>query len=252
MRFEEKVVLVTGGGSGIGRQAALAFAQEGAKVVVADVNDVGGEETIQQILAEGGTASYVHADVTDSAAVKAMVDLAVMRYGGLDVAVNNAGVSGGETVYFQDAAEETYDRVMNINTKGVWLCMKHELPIMLKQGSGAIVNIASVAGLLGLPGDAIYTASKHAVVGLTRAAAAEVARKHIRINAVCPGYTETPLFTDLVDQRPGVQATMLNFIPMRRFGKPEEIAEGILWLAEESNSFVTGIALPMDGGISSW
>jgi NAD(P)-dependent dehydrogenase (short-subunit alcohol dehydrogenase family) len=141
---------------------------------------------------------------------------------------------------------------MGINAKGVWLCMRYQIPVMIEQGQGSIVNIASAAGLVGMPGGAVYSASKHAVVGLTKSAAGELAKKNIRVNAVCPGHTVTPMVTELIDNRPGLQDRLLALNPMQRFGKPEEIAQGILFLASEKASFVTGMAFPMDGGITSW
>ena len=252
MRFENKSVVITGGSSGIGRATALAFAAEGASVLIGDVNDDGGAETVAAIREAGGTADYIHVDVAQATDVKAMIDKAVRQHGGLDVAVNNAGIGGGSFTYFQDVSEADYERMMGINTKGVWLCMMHEIPVMLEQGSGAIVNTASAAGLVGMPGGAIYSASKHAVIGLTKSAAGELARKNIRVNAVCPGHTVTPMVEDLIDNRPGLQDRLLALSPMRRFGKPEEIAAGILFLASDDASFMTGMALEMDGGITSW
>ncbi|MDQ7026116.1 MAG: glucose 1-dehydrogenase [Anaerolineae bacterium] len=252
MQFQDKVVVITGGSSGIGRASALAFAAEGAKVLIADINDESGLETVNSIREAGGIADYISTDVSKASAVKAMVDKAVTQFGGLDIAVNNAGIGGGTLVFLQDSTEDHYDQVMAINTKGVWLCMKHEIEIMLEQGQGVIVNTASAAGLVGMPGGAAYSASKHAVIGLTKSAAGEVAKKNIRVNAVCPGHTVTPMVTTLLDSRPDLENRLLAFNPMRRFGTPQEIAAGILFLASDSASYVTGMALEMDGGITSW
>ena len=252
MQFENKVAVITGGASGIGRAAALAFAKQGAKVLIADVNDSGGAETVQAIQDAGGTADYIKTDVARATDVQAMVDKAVKQFGGLDIAVNNAGIGGGMMVFLQDGTEADYDQIMGINTKGVWLCMKYEIQVMLQQGHGVIVNTASAAGIVGMPGGAVYSASKHAVIGLTKSAAGELAKKNIRVNAVCPGHTETPMVSTLIDNRPELQNRLLAFNPMRRFGKPEEIAAGILFLASDSASYVTGMALEMDGGITSW
>jgi NAD(P)-dependent dehydrogenase (short-subunit alcohol dehydrogenase family) len=252
MQFANKVVIVTGGSSGIGRATARAFASGGAQVLVADVNDAAGAETVQMIRSAGGTAEYRHTDVSQDAAVSALVNQAVMQFGGLDIAVNNAGIGGEALVFLQNGSEEEYDRIMGINTKGVWLCMKHAIRVMLEQGHGAIVNVASVAGIVGMPGGAVYSASKHAVVGLTKSAAGELAKKNIRVNAVCPGHTVTPMVTTLIDKRPELQQRLLAFSPMQRFGQPEEIAAGILFLASDSASYVTGMTLEMDGGITSW
>jgi NAD(P)-dependent dehydrogenase (short-subunit alcohol dehydrogenase family) len=252
MQFQDKVVIVTGGSSGIGRATAVAFASEGAKVLIADVNDVGAAETLQTIRAAEGTVEYIRTDVSQASDVQAMVDKAIKQFGGLDIAVNNAGIGGGSFVFLQQGSEEDYDRMMAINTKGVWLCMKYEIAVMLEQGYGAIVNVASAAGLVGMPGGAVYSASKHAVVGLTKSAAGELGKKNIRVNAVCPGHTVTPMVTTLIDSRPDMQNRLLAFSPMQRFGKPEEIAAGILFLASDSASYVTGMAMEMDGGITSW
>lgn len=252
MQFQDKVVVITGGSSGIGRATALAFAMEGAKVLIADVSDERGLETVNSIREAGGTAEYISTDVAKADDVKAMVNKAVTQFGGLDIAVNNAGIGGGNMVFLQDGTEDDFDQIMGINTKGVWLCMKHEIEIMLEQGHGVIVNTASAAGLVGMPGGAVYSASKHAVIGLTKSAAGELAKKNIRVNAVCPGHTVTPMVTTLLDNRPDLQNRLLALNPMRRFGKPEEIAAGILFLASDKASFVTGMALEMDGGITSW
>lgn len=240
----ERVGLVTGGGSGIGRATALALAAAGARVVVSDVNGEGVAETVRLVEAAGGTAWGMVVDVTQGAAVEALVRGAVERYGRLDWAVNNAGV-GGVMAPTDQQSEAAWDSIMEVNLKGVWLCMKYEIRAMLEQGGGAIVNVASAAGLVGFRYAAPYAASKHGVVGLTRSAALEYARKGIRVNAVCPGFTETPMVAGLGETM--VEATV-KAIPMRRLGTPEEIAQAIVWLCSEGASFVTGHALAVDGG----
>lgn len=241
---EERVGLVTGGGSGIGRATALALAAAGARVVVSDVNGEGVAETVRLVEAVGGRAWGMVVDVTQGAAVEALVRGTVERYGRLDWAVNNAGV-GGVMAPTDQQSEAAWDAIMEVNLKGVWLCMKYEIRAMLEQGGGAIVNVASAAGLVGFRYAAPYAASKHGVVGLTRSAALEYARKGIRVNAVCPGFTETPMVEGLGETM--VEATV-KAIPMRRLGTPEEIAQAIVWLCSEGASFVTGHALAVDGG----
>lgn len=250
MSFANKTVLVTGGSSGIGRAAALAFAQQGARLFIADVDAEGGAATVQAIEAQGGTASYITCDVSRADEVQAMIQAALERYGTLDIAVNNAGISGGALLNIARTSEERYDRVMAVNTKGVWLCLKYEIPAMRENG-GSIVNVASVAGLIGFPGGAAYAASKHAVVGLTKSVALEVASKGIRVNAICPSYVDTPMVTELAEQDARLAQRLPTASPMRRLGTPEEVAAGILWLASEEASFVNGLALALDGGLTA-
>lgn len=251
MLFENKAVLITGGSGGIGRASALAFAKEGAQVLITDVNGEGGAETVRLIENEGGTASYITGDVSNEDEVKTMIDAIVERYGKLDIAVNNAGV-GGERRYFQDQTNESYEQVMNVNVKGVWLCMKHEIPMMMKnETSSAIINISSVAGLIAAPGLSIYSASKHAVIGLTKSAAIELASKNIRVNAICPSYTDTAMVTGLLEDAPRLSDNIRTASPMRRLGTPEEIAEAIIWLASDKASFVNGVTLAADGGLTA-
>lgn len=247
--MKNKVALVTGAASGIGRESALTLAREGASICVSDVNREGGEETAQMIIDEGGKAIFIYCDVTDSDDVNAMVKATVDTFGRLDAAVNNAGISGSLVKRIHEVDDEVFDRVMSINVKGVWLCMKAELPYMLEQGKGSIVNIASVAGLIGAPKGAAYTASKHAVVGLTKSAAVEYAKMGLRVNAICPGYTATPMVTAVADANPAMQQITVRAIPMRRLGQPTEIAEGVLWLCSDASSFVTGHQLVLDGGL---
>jgi NAD(P)-dependent dehydrogenase (short-subunit alcohol dehydrogenase family) len=247
--LEGKTALVTGGGSGIGRAASLAYAKEGARVVVADVNVEGGEETVLMIKEAGGEAILVHADVSKPEDTQAMVDQAVEAFGSLDCAFNNAGIGGGrDRLLTADYLEEDWDRVISINLKGVWLCMKAEIPQMLKQGGGAIVNTASIAGLVGLTGTIAYVAAKHGVTGLTKAAAMEYAKSGIRVNAVCPGYIQTPLVQGIFDRIEGYRERVAARHPMDRLGEPEEIAQAVVWLSSDAASFVTGHNMPVDGG----
>ena len=288
-QFEGKVALVTGGSSGIGRATALAFAREAAKVVVADVDVAGGEETVRLIreasiaapkkihaavpaLAgarlrstvanyptkensdktgtygwDSDAARFVMTDVSKAAEVQALIQKVLKTFGRLDYAFNNAGIEGitGSTV---DQSEGNWDRVINTNLKGVWLAMKYEIPELLKQGEGAIVNTSSVAGLVGFQAIPAYVASKHGVVGLTKSAALEYAKSGIRINAVLPGVIRTPMVERFLHGDGKVEASLLEQQPMGRFGTPEEIAETVIWLCSDAASFVTGHALVADGG----
>jgi len=243
-----KIVLVTGGGSGIGRAAALTLAKEGAKVAVSVIVVAGGEETVRLIQAAGGEAIFIKADVAKAAEVEALINKVVETYGRLDCACNNAGIEG-EMATTVDCSEENFDRIIAVNLKGVWLCMKHEIPQMLKQGGGAIVNTASVAGLVGFQGLPAYVASKHGVNGLTKTAALEYAKHGIRINAVCPGVIHTPMLDRLFSGQPGVDETIAAMEPVGRLGKPEEIAAAVVWLCSDAASFVTGLPMAVDGGL---
>lgn len=248
-----KVAVVTGAAAGIGRAAALAFARVGARVVAADVEEAGGEETARLIRDAGGECQFVKADVTKDEDVAKMVQTAVDQFGGLDYAFNNAGIEG-ELASTADYPDAGWQKVIDVNLTGVWRCMKHEIPAMLQRGGGAIVNNASILGLVGFAGAAAYTAAKHGVVGLTKVAAQEYATDGIRVNAVCPGFIETPMVMER-----GVQAgvnqemyeQLVGLHPMGRLGKPEEIAEAVLWLCSPQASFVTGYPLTVDGGFVS-
>ena len=247
--LDGKTALVTGGGSGIGRATSLAYAQEGARVVVADVNVEGGEETVQLIKEAGGEAILVHADVAKPEDTQAMVAQAVEAFGSLDCAFNNAGISGGtDRRLTADYLEEDWDRVVGINLKGVWLCMKAEIPQMLKQGGGAIVNTASVAGLVAITGTVAYIAAKHGVTGITKAAALEYAKSGIRVNAVCPGYIQTPMVQSIFVENEGFEERVASRHPIGRLGEPSEIAAAVIWLSSDAASFVTGHNMPVDGG----
>jgi NAD(P)-dependent dehydrogenase (short-subunit alcohol dehydrogenase family) len=245
--FEGKVAVVTGAASGIGRASALAFASNGAKTVVADVSIEGGEETVRMIKAAGGDALFVRTDVSKAAAVETLIHKVVETYGRLDYAHNNAGIVG-TVAPTADSTEEDWDRTIAVNLKGVWLCMKYEIPQMLKHGAGAIVNTASVAGLVGTLGAPAYCASKGGVVQLTRAAALEYAKAGIRVNAVCPGVIRTPMVEGLIGGQAEAEAGFIAAEPIGRLGKPEEIAEAVVWLCSDAASFVTGVPMPVDGG----
>ena len=247
MAFAGKVALVTGAGAGIGQATAQAFAAQGAKVVVSDINVAAGEAVAQGIKAAGGDAVFVGCNVAVAAEVKALMEAVMSVYGRLDCAFNNAGIEI-EQDKLADGDEEVFDSIMGVNVKGVWLCMKHQIPLMLAQSGGAIVNTASVAGLGGAPKMSIYSASKHAVLGLTRSAAVEYAKKGVRINAVCPAVIDTEMFrrAAAIDPRKADFAAAMH--PVGRIGKAEEIAAAVLYLCSEGAAFTTGIALPVDGG----
>ncbi|MCS6925501.1 MAG: SDR family oxidoreductase [Candidatus Binatia bacterium] len=246
-QLDGKIALVTGGSSGIGRAAALAFAQEGAKVVVADVMVEGGQETVRLLTAAGGHGLFVKTDVSRAAEVEAVIKQTVATYGRLDCAFNNAGVEGA-FVSTTEYPEADWDRVLAINLTGVWLCMKYEIAQMLQQGGGAIVNTASGAGLVGVPNLSAYVASKHGVIGLTKTAALEYAKAGIRVNAVCPGVIQTPMVARLTSSRPDLSEALVAAEPMGRTGRPEEVAAAVVWLCSDAASFVTGHALSVDGG----
>jgi NAD(P)-dependent dehydrogenase (short-subunit alcohol dehydrogenase family) len=245
--LQGKVGIVTGGTSGIGRDAAVLFARAGAKVVVAGRREAEGKETVDLVRAAGGDAQFVKTDVSKAVEVRALVQKTVEKFGRLDVAFNNAGIEGS-WIPITEQSEEDWDKTIDINLKGVWLCLKYEIQQMLKQGGGgAIVNMASVAGLAGFAGTATYTASKHGVLGLTKAAALETARSGIRINAVCPAVIETPM-AERAFGMPEFKKFALGLHPIGRFGKPMEIAEAVLWMCSDRASFMTGQSLVLDGG----
>ncbi len=247
--LDGKSALITGGGGGIGRATALAFAREGARLAVADIAAEAAAETVALVNAAGGQAISLSGEVTSDAAVRGMVASVVGAYGRLDCAFNNAGIAGWQVdaagMKTADWSEEAFDRMIAVNLKGVWLCMRHEIPRMLAQGGGAIVNTGSIAGLVGLPTSSAYVAAKHGVLGLTKTAALEYAEAGIRVNAVCPGYIKTRM-TGEVMQRRG-EAIMAQ-TPLKRMGAPEEIAEMVAWLCSDRASYVTGAAYNVDGG----
>ena len=245
-----QVALVTGAGNGIGRATAQAFAQQGVKVVVSDVDAKGGEATVELIRAAGGEATFIRCDVTRDAEVKALVEGTVAAYGRLDYAFNNAGIEI-EKGKLADGEESEFDAIMGVNVKGVWLCMKHQIPVMLEQGGGAIVNTASVAGLGAAPKMSIYAASKHAVIGLTKSAAIEYAKKKIRVNAVCPAVIDTDMFRRAYEADPKKAEFAAAMHPVGRVGRVEEIASAVLYLCSDGAAFTTGQALAVDGGATA-
>ena len=250
-RVKDKVVIVTGAGSGIGRATALALAREGANLSLSDVDEAGGRKTLEAVQSAGADAFYVSTDVTDEAAVGAMVAKTVERFGRLDAAYNNAGIEN-DTKPLIDMPAAVLERVLAVNVRGVFLCMKAEIAVMLPRKKGSIVNTASVAGLIGAPGLSPYVASKHAVIGLTRTASAELASQGIRVNAVCPGLIRTPML-DRLEANIGKDA-MAAFIagtPIQRVADPSEVAEAVVWLCSDAASFVTGSAMTVDGGFTS-
>jgi len=248
--MKDKIILVTGGSSGIGKACALAFSRAGAIVtIVADINQEGLDQTVSEMEGEGLS---IRLDVSKPDQVKNLIDEVVRKYGRIDCAVNNAGVEG-TLAPTTDCTEENWDKVLGVNLKGIWLCMKYEIPQMLKQKGGSIVNMSSVLGLVGLPGYPAYVASKHGVVGLTKTAALEYAQTGIRINAVCPGAVRTPLMNRMINDNPGVisEDLLVSLEPIGRVANPEEVADAVVWLSSSQASYITGVALPIDGGLSA-
>lgn len=248
--FNGKVAIVTGGSFGIGRAAAIAFAKRGANVVVADWIEDRENETIRMVKKEAVEALFIQCDVSKNTDVENMLGKTIEQFGRLDFAFNNAGIEGiqANTV---DCTEENWDKTISINQKGIWLCMKNEIPHMLKQNKGVIINCASVAGLVGFTGLPAYVASKHAIVGLTKTAALEYAKQGIRVNAVCPGVIHTEMIERLTGKDKEVEKQFTNMEPVGRMGTPEEIAEAVIWLCSDAASFITGIAIPVDGGLTA-
>ena len=244
-----KVALVTGAGTGIGRATAQLLAAKGAKVLVTDFDDKVGNETVESVIAAGGEAKYLHADMSNSDDIGAMVDAAVNLWGRLDCAVNNAGIAGVLGKHLADYPDDIFDKVISVNLKGVFLCMKHQIKQMQTQDSGgAIVNVASAAGLIGLP-NAAYTASKHGVVGMTKSAAVAYSKDKIRINSICPGYVDTPAIAPALNASPEIANALIAMHPIGRLGEADEIAEAIVWLCSDAASFMAGHAMAVDGGL---
>jgi NAD(P)-dependent dehydrogenase (short-subunit alcohol dehydrogenase family) len=243
--FKGKVAIVTGGSFGIGRATAIAFARKGASVIVADI--IEDAFTLDTIKSEGGEAIFVKCDVASEEDIKNMVNTAIDKYGRLDFAFNNAGVEG-YAANTHECTNENWDRTISVNLKGVWLCMKHQIPEMLKTGSASIVNCASIAGLVGFPGLPAYVASKHALIGLTKTTALEYAKLGIRVNAVCPGVIKTPMIDRFTGKKKEAEEQFANQEPIGRMGEPEEVASAVLYLCSDGASFVTGHAMAVDGG----
>jgi NAD(P)-dependent dehydrogenase (short-subunit alcohol dehydrogenase family) len=248
--FEGQVALVTGASAGIGLATAKAFAQSGAAVVLVDINEHALRHATDQLTAAGHKAISITCDVSDETQAAAMVERVVATFGRLDMAFNNAGVAGPSGDLIDETAED-FDKVNAVNLRGVWACMKHQLKHMRTQGSGAVVNCSSLGGLVGQSGRAAYHATKHGVIGLTKSAGLEFAPRGIRINAVCPGVIDTPMFTDLVEKTPDAMKEVVRDQPIGRLGRPEEIAAAVLWLCSPAASFVIGAALPVDGGFTA-
>ncbi|MES2794395.1 MAG: glucose 1-dehydrogenase [Bacteroidota bacterium] len=248
--FKGKTALITGAGSGLGRATAHLFAKNNANVVVSDLNIDGGEETARLIIDAGGIAVFIACDVTNELEVNSLIQKTVSDFGRIDFAVNNAGI-GGKWLPTHKYPTENFRQVMEVNTMGVFFCMRAELNVMLEQGFGSIVNVASVAGLNGFPNNLAYDASKHAVVGLTKTAGLEYAKLGIRVNAVCPVFTITPLVESIFLLDPSMEQKLQNSIPMKRYGKAEEIADAIVYLSSPAASFITAHAMPIDGGMTA-
>ena len=249
MEVTNKIVIITGAGSGIGKATAIHFAKYGATVVVSDINLESAQKVVDEIATNKGKALAVKANVAKFEDVENLINSTVEKFGSLDVIVNNAGI-GPNLLKTHESLLKDWDRVIAVNQTGVFYCMKVALQQFLKQGYGNIVNIASLAGLKASPSNISYSASKFAVVGMTKSAAMEYATKNVRVNAVCPGYTESALLDQLLDAKPEMEAVLKSVIPMKRFGKTSEIAEAVVWLASDSTKFITGQTITLDGGTS--
>ncbi|OFZ28327.1 MAG: short chain dehydrogenase [Bdellovibrionales bacterium RIFCSPHIGHO2_01_FULL_40_29] len=245
--FQKSVAFITGASSGIGRATALAFGKNNAQVAIADVNEDAGLQIVEIIRASGGQAQFTKCDVSRDDEVQKAIQETVKNFGSLDFAFNNAGIEG-EQAFTPECSVENWNRVIDINLKGVWLCMKYQIPQMLKQGRGSIVNCSSIAGLIGFPGSPAYVASKHGVIGLTKTAALEYAKQNIRVNAICPGVIQTPMVERFVHSEAQVKKQLVESEPIGRVGEPDEIAAAALWLCSDSSSFITGHPMVVDGG----
>lgn len=249
MRFQDQVVFITGAASGIGKAAALQFAKEGAKLLLADIQIEEGEALAETLRNAGTDAVFTYCNVADYASVQQAVNLAEKHFGRIDIGLNNAGI-GGPMASTRELELADWDKVLAVNQNGVFYCMKEQLRLMEAQKSGCIINVSSIAGMRGLPNQLAYTASKHAVIGMTKTAALEGARYGIRVNAICPVFTQTPLVDKLFASVEGIDQKLLRTIPLRRFGEVEDIVNAITWLCDPASSFITGLALPIDGGQS--
>lgn len=249
MNFKDKTVVITGAASGIGRKTALLFAEKGANVVVADIQVEAGNAVVEEIKKYTSNTLFVKTNVADYEEVRNLIQQTTQHFGSIDIAINNAGIGPAKTAKTAHHSKEDWDRVIAVNQTGVFYCMQLELEQMLKQNAGVIVNVSSVAGLKGLPNNLAYTASKHAVIGMTKTAALEYAKKNIRINAVCPVFTHSPMLEQLFASKEGLREQLVYSIPMNRYGEADEVANAILWLSSEQASFITGQAMPIDGGM---
>lgn len=248
--MRNRVALITGGSAGIGKATSLLFAEKGARIIIADVAVEQGEETVRLIRKDGGEAIFLKCDVSDAKQVKGLIDKTVSTFGCIDFAFNNAGIEG-ISAPTAECTEENWDRTININLKGVWLCMKYEIEQMLKQKQGVIVNNSSIAGLVGFQGTPAYVASKHGILGLTKTAALEYSRQGIRINAVCPGVIRTDMVGRVIGGDPAIEQQFTALKPIGRLGHPNEIAEAVIWLCSDASSFVTGHSMVIDGGFTA-
>ena len=252
MRYKDKIVLITGSGSGIGKAAAIAFAKEGATLIVSDINKDNGLDTVSEIINNSGKATLFEADVTNYQMVVDLMNFIVDKFGRLDVAINNAGI-GGDYAKIADMTLESWDKTMLVNSTGVFYCIKNQIPIMLKQGKGVILNTSSIAGIRGLPNAAGYSASKHAVVGITKTVAMEYAKNNIRVNAICPVFTVTPMFDPVAmdKMKSGISEKLKANVPMKRFADVMEQVNTMLWLCSDEASFITGQTISVDGGLTA-
>jgi NAD(P)-dependent dehydrogenase (short-subunit alcohol dehydrogenase family) len=252
MEFSGKVVLITGSATGFGKVLAEEFARQGASLILSDVNVPVGKESADNIKAEGGKVVFVKCDVSKAKDVKNMVEKGIEAFGRLDICINNAGIAGNSMrTRTHEYEEDIWDKIMDINAKGVWLCMKYELPHLLAAKGGVVVNISSKAGLGAVPGNVAYAASKHAVIGITKTAAIEYASKNIRVNAVCPSFADTPMVQNSIMQEPEYGQRLIQMNPMRRLGTANEIRDVVMFLCSEKSSFMNGQAVAVDGGLTA-